>query len=77
MAGLFHPERYTRETAMDPNELVDAWRAQGKHAAYISEPDDIVRHLAGRLRGDEVVLIMSNGGFGGIHEKLLTALRER
>jgi UDP-N-acetylmuramate: L-alanyl-gamma-D-glutamyl-meso-diaminopimelate ligase len=77
MAGLFHPERYTRETAMDPNELVAAWRAQGKHAAYIPGPDDIVAHLLERLRGDEVVLIMSNGGFGGIHEKLLRGLRER
>jgi UDP-N-acetylmuramate: L-alanyl-gamma-D-glutamyl-meso-diaminopimelate ligase len=75
LAGLFHPERYTRETALDPDQLVEAWRAAGKEAWYIPSPDDIVSHLAPRLTHDEVVLVMSNGGFGGIHGKLLGALR--
>ncbi|HEV2129989.1 MAG TPA: cyanophycin synthetase, partial [Longimicrobiaceae bacterium] len=75
LAGLFHPERYTAETAMNPHELVEAWRGQGKEADFIPDPDEIVRHLAPRLQRDEVVLIMSNGGFGGIHGKLLEALR--
>jgi UDP-N-acetylmuramate: L-alanyl-gamma-D-glutamyl-meso-diaminopimelate ligase len=74
MAGLFHPERYTRETAIDPDEMVAGWRSQGKQAEYIPAPDDIVRYLMETLRGGEVVLIMSNGGFGGIHEKLLAQL---
>ncbi|HEV7590836.1 MAG TPA: Mur ligase family protein, partial [Longimicrobium sp.] len=75
LAGLFHPERYTAETAMNPLELVDGWRAEGKEAWFIPDPDEIVRHLAPRLTGGEVVLVMSNGGFGGIHDKLLSALR--
>jgi UDP-N-acetylmuramate: L-alanyl-gamma-D-glutamyl-meso-diaminopimelate ligase len=74
LAGLFHPERYTAETAMNPHELVDGWRAEGKEAWFIPDPDEIVRHLAPRLTGGEVVLVMSNGGFGGIHDKLLKAL---
>jgi UDP-N-acetylmuramate: L-alanyl-gamma-D-glutamyl-meso-diaminopimelate ligase len=74
LAGLFHPERYTAETALDPTAMVDALRAQGKRAAYLPAVDDIVRQLVGTLAGDEVVLIMSNGGFGGIHQKLLDAL---
>ncbi|HEY0306413.1 MAG TPA: UDP-N-acetylmuramate:L-alanyl-gamma-D-glutamyl-meso-diaminopimelate ligase [Longimicrobiales bacterium] len=77
IAGLFHPERYTSQTALDPNELVDRWRGEGKTAEYIPEPDRIVEYLSGSLRGDEVVLIMSNGGFGGIHAKLLSALESR
>ena len=77
VAGLFHPERYTAETAMDPHRMVDAWRGQGKTADYIAEPDEIVRRLVPDLRGGEVVLVMSNGGFGGIHDKLLDALRGR
>lgn len=75
LAGLFHPERYTAETAMNPHELVEAWRGEGKEAHFIPAPDEIVRHLTPRLRGGEVVLIMSNGGFGGIHGKLLEAMR--
>ena len=74
VAGLFRPERYTQETALDPLELVEAWRARGRQADYIPDVDEIVRVLASRLKGGEVVLIMSNGGFGGIHGKLLAAL---
>ncbi|HEX2189987.1 MAG TPA: UDP-N-acetylmuramate:L-alanyl-gamma-D-glutamyl-meso-diaminopimelate ligase [Longimicrobiaceae bacterium] len=77
LAGLFHPERYTADTAMNPLEMVDAWRAAGKPARFISSPDDIVRELVPELEGGEVVLVMSNGGFGGIHGKLLDALRGR
>jgi UDP-N-acetylmuramate: L-alanyl-gamma-D-glutamyl-meso-diaminopimelate ligase len=75
LAGLFHPERYTQETAMDPNALVRAWHAEGRAAAYIPAADDIVTDLAPRLASGDVVLIMSNGGFGGVHDKLLAALR--
>jgi UDP-N-acetylmuramate: L-alanyl-gamma-D-glutamyl-meso-diaminopimelate ligase len=77
LAGLFHPERYTEETAIHPERMVDAWRAQGKDAHFIPAADDIVARIAPELRGGEVVLVMSNGGFGGIHDKLLGALRER
>ncbi|HET8657088.1 MAG TPA: Mur ligase domain-containing protein [Longimicrobiaceae bacterium] len=75
LAGLFHPERYTAQTAMDPEAVIAALRAGGKEAAYIPQVDDIVRWLAERLRGGEVVMFMSNGGFGGIHQKLLERLR--
>ncbi len=77
IAGLFHPERYTSQTALDPHELVERWRSEGKTAEYIPEPDRIVEYLSGSLQGNEVVLIMSNGGFGGIHGKLITALEKR
>ncbi|HET6232487.1 MAG TPA: UDP-N-acetylmuramate:L-alanyl-gamma-D-glutamyl-meso-diaminopimelate ligase [Longimicrobiaceae bacterium] len=77
LAGLFHPERYTAETAIHPLEMVDAWRAQGKPADHIAGADEIVADLVPRLKGNEVVLVMSNGGFGGIHGKLLDALKSR
>ncbi len=38
---------------------------------------EIIDHLLPQLREGDVVAIMSNGGFGGIHEKLLAALKER
>ncbi|MGH7466969.1 MAG: UDP-N-acetylmuramate:L-alanyl-gamma-D-glutamyl-meso-diaminopimelate ligase [Longimicrobiales bacterium] len=75
LAGLFHPERYTHETAIDPEAMVQAWVQQGKTAHFIPDVDEIVRSLAGTLRGGEIVLIMSNGAFGGIHGKLLAALQ--
>jgi UDP-N-acetylmuramate: L-alanyl-gamma-D-glutamyl-meso-diaminopimelate ligase len=77
LAGLFHPERYDAKTGMNPDELVAGLRADGKQADYIPEVDRIVATLGERLSGDEVVLVMSNGGFGGIHEKLLAELGKR
>lgn len=77
MAGLFHPERYTASTALNPHEMVEGWRGAGKQAEYMPDVDDIVRYLSRTLTGNEVVLIMSNGGFGGIHDKLLATLRQR
>ena len=74
LAGLFRPERYTSETGLDPDRLVADLSADGIESHYIPKVADIVEHLTSRLRGGEVVLIMSNGGFGGIHEKLLDAL---
>ena len=77
LAGLFHPERYTKDTAMDPHNVVAALRVMGKGAEYIPAPDDIVAHLRAAARPGDVVVIMSNGGFGGVHEKLLSALESR
>jgi UDP-N-acetylmuramate: L-alanyl-gamma-D-glutamyl-meso-diaminopimelate ligase len=74
LAGLFHPERYTSETALDPERLVGDLRAAGRVADYIPDVDEIVSRVVAELRGDEVLLVMSNGGFGGIHGKLLEAL---
>jgi UDP-N-acetylmuramate: L-alanyl-gamma-D-glutamyl-meso-diaminopimelate ligase len=75
IARLFHPERYTTETAMSPGEMLDHLRARGREARFIASADDIVSDLAPRLTGTEVVVIMSNGSFGGIHDKMLNALR--
>jgi UDP-N-acetylmuramate: L-alanyl-gamma-D-glutamyl-meso-diaminopimelate ligase len=75
MAGLFHPERYTAQTALDPHALVASWSARGLPARYEPDIDRIVAHIAATAKPGDVVLIMSNGGFGGIHGKLLSALQ--
>jgi UDP-N-acetylmuramate: L-alanyl-gamma-D-glutamyl-meso-diaminopimelate ligase len=76
IAQLFHPERYTAETAISPQEILERLRERGRKANFIPSPDEIVFDLVPRLQGGEVVVIMSNGSFGGIHEKMLNALRE-
>lgn len=75
-ARLFHPERYTKETAIDVDGLIASWQKQGKPASYIPDPDRIVEYITPRLKPGDVVLIMSNGGFGSIHEKLLKSLSD-
>lgn len=74
LAGLFRPERYDASTGLDPHQLARSLREQGTLAEYLPDVDDIVRDLASTVRSGDVVLIMSNGGFGGIHVKLLASL---
>src|SRR5258706_191736 len=59
---------------LDIAKLIENIAAQNKPAFAISNVDEIVRSLAAELRSGDVVAIMSNGAFGGIHEKLLSAL---
>jgi UDP-N-acetylmuramate: L-alanyl-gamma-D-glutamyl-meso-diaminopimelate ligase len=74
LAGLFHPERYDKQTGMDPRELADSLRADGVVADFIPEVDRIVASVAPEAKAGDVLLVMSNGSFGGIHDKLLEAL---
>ena len=69
-SSLPEPERLSAE------QLVDDLTRQGRHARHIPEVDDIVSTIAREHRDGDVVVLMSNGGFGGIHGKLLRALRE-
>ncbi len=61
---------------LSAEQLVDDLSRQGRHARHIPEIDDIVSTIARERRDGDVVVLMSNGGFGGIHGKLLQALRE-
>jgi UDP-N-acetylmuramate: L-alanyl-gamma-D-glutamyl-meso-diaminopimelate ligase len=46
-------------------------------AALYSDIERIVADLAGEMKGGENIVVMSNGGFGGIHQKLVGALQSR
>ncbi|HEY0347213.1 MAG TPA: Mur ligase family protein, partial [Pyrinomonadaceae bacterium] len=59
---------------LDIEKLIEDISAQNKPAHAITDVDEIVEKLSGELRSGDVVAIMSNGAFGGIHEKVLTAL---
>jgi UDP-N-acetylmuramate: L-alanyl-gamma-D-glutamyl-meso-diaminopimelate ligase len=59
---------------LNTTKLIDDIAAQNKPALAITDVDEIVRCLTPELRSGDVVAIMSNGAFGGIHEKLLAAL---
>ena len=45
-------------------------KAYGKPARLLADADAIVESIAPELRAGDVVAILSNGGFGGIYEKL-------
>ncbi|HYR75212.1 MAG TPA: UDP-N-acetylmuramate:L-alanyl-gamma-D-glutamyl-meso-diaminopimelate ligase [Pyrinomonadaceae bacterium] len=75
VAGVFDTRKATEKgDVLDTAKLIEDIAAQSKPAFAISDVDEIVRRLVSELRSGDVVAIMSNGGFGGIHEKLLGAL---
>src|SRR3954470_8970668 len=55
-------------------ELVRDLHSLGQSAREAESLDDIVAGIAKEHRPGDLVVLMSNGGFGGIHQKLLRAL---
>jgi UDP-N-acetylmuramate: L-alanyl-gamma-D-glutamyl-meso-diaminopimelate ligase len=55
-------------------DAVQALAPMGKQAVVSDGVDDIVKRVVAASRHGDHVLCMSNGGFGGIHQKLLDAL---
>src|ERR1044071_6186501 len=59
------------EERLNPEKLMQDLKGAGKPAAYLSDVETIVAHVASNVQGGDVVCVFSNGGFGGIHGKLL------
>jgi UDP-N-acetylmuramate: L-alanyl-gamma-D-glutamyl-meso-diaminopimelate ligase len=58
-------------------DLKSAVAGLGARAAFAPSVDELVKGLAAESRPGDHILVMSNGGFGGLHDKLLAALRAR
>jgi UDP-N-acetylmuramate: L-alanyl-gamma-D-glutamyl-meso-diaminopimelate ligase len=61
-------ERFSSE------ELVAELNRRGKAAGFFADTDQIIDHLAQTTAPGDVILVMSNGGFDNIHERLLASL---
>ncbi len=59
------------------DDLVKDLRAAGLDAAALDGPDAIAAELGATARPGDVLLVMSNGAFGNVWEKLLSKLGER
>jgi UDP-N-acetylmuramate: L-alanyl-gamma-D-glutamyl-meso-diaminopimelate ligase len=59
---------------LNPEKLMQDLRMAGRPAVYLPTVESIIDHVvAGAVTGD-VICVFSNGGFGGIHDRLLTRL---
>ncbi len=61
-------ERFSSE------DLVAELDRRGKTAGFFADTDRIIEHLAQTAAPGDVILVMSNGGFDNIHERLLASL---
>ena len=60
---------------VDPVKLMNDLHSMGRPAWYLPNVESIANHVAKEAIGGDVICVFSNGGFGGIHEKLLERLQ--
>jgi UDP-N-acetylmuramate: L-alanyl-gamma-D-glutamyl-meso-diaminopimelate ligase len=77
VAGVFKSDAIPEAERLDVEAVISRLVASGRTARLLPSADAIVETIAPELRDGDVVAILSNGGFGGIYEKLPAALRAR
>ncbi|HEY4933236.1 MAG TPA: UDP-N-acetylmuramate:L-alanyl-gamma-D-glutamyl-meso-diaminopimelate ligase [Terriglobales bacterium] len=70
LAGVFKSDAIAEAERLDPQKVIAKLNASGTPARLLASADAIVDAIAPELRHGDVVAILSNGGFGGIYEKL-------
>jgi UDP-N-acetylmuramate: L-alanyl-gamma-D-glutamyl-meso-diaminopimelate ligase len=74
VAGL---ERIPPQERLDPRQVMEDLRHRGRPAEYLPDVVSIIAFLERTTRPGDVVAVLSNGGFGQIHARLLAALQTR
>jgi UDP-N-acetylmuramate: L-alanyl-gamma-D-glutamyl-meso-diaminopimelate ligase len=77
LASVFKSDAVPEAERLDTQVVIAKLRDAGRAARLLASADDIVTAITPELREGDVVAILSNGGFGGIYEKLPAALRVR
>jgi UDP-N-acetylmuramate: L-alanyl-gamma-D-glutamyl-meso-diaminopimelate ligase len=75
VASVFKSEVIPSAERLDLAALATQIQKHGRRARVIADVDSIVQMVAPEMRSGDVVTILSNGGFGGIYEKLPRRLK--
>jgi UDP-N-acetylmuramate: L-alanyl-gamma-D-glutamyl-meso-diaminopimelate ligase len=70
VANVFKSDAIPPAARLDLAALAAQVQKHGRRARIVPEVDGIVQLVAPEMRPGDVVAILSNGGFGGIYEKL-------
>ena len=74
IVGPIHrPDMLPKGERLDPERLVRDLTRLGKNARHIGEFSEIVETIRSEASPGDVIGILSNGGFGGIHKQLVEA----
>ncbi len=76
VAGVFRSEAVPENERLELPALAAEIERNGRRARLLADADAIVQTVSPEMRSGDVVAILSNGGFGGIYEKLPSRLRE-
>ena len=73
----FNSDQIPQADLFDSTKLADDLVKRGQAAVCLNEVDQVVKDLTSSVPAGGVILVMSNGAFDNIHEKLLAGLKER
>ena len=75
VANVFKSEAIPEAERLDLAAVAAQIQKHGRRARIVPTVEGIVQLVAPELRPGDVVAILSNGGFGGIYEKLPERLK--
>jgi UDP-N-acetylmuramate: L-alanyl-gamma-D-glutamyl-meso-diaminopimelate ligase len=74
LGGVFRAQQLGDENRLDPETVAASVRALGKDANVVCGGEGMAEFLAANAKSNDLLLIMSNGSFDGLCEKLLVKL---
>lgn len=74
LSDVFMPEKVMNGPILDVEKIVCDLKKNHKKAHHIADTNQIIEHIAQTTQKPTAVLIMSNGGFDGIHKRLIQRL---
>jgi UDP-N-acetylmuramate: L-alanyl-gamma-D-glutamyl-meso-diaminopimelate ligase len=77
LGPVHRPQQLADSERLSPDAVAEVLRARGRDARAFPSANAIAEYLAGEVRRGDVVLVMSNGSFDGLCEKLLERLRRK
>ncbi len=77
LGGVHRAGQLSEEQRLDPETITSAIRELGKDARVLPSAEAIAEFLAGEARAGDLLLVMSNGSFDALCEKLLKRLASR
>ena len=76
LGGVFRPQQLGDENRLEPETVAESVRELGKSARVFPSADAIADQLSSEAEPGDVLLVMSNGSFDGLCEKLLAKLAQ-
>ena len=76
IAQVFSASHLAPEETLSPDRVAEGIRNRGKKAVTFDTTEEIISFLASEVRPGDHIVIMSNGGFDNIHNRLLARLQK-
>jgi UDP-N-acetylmuramate: L-alanyl-gamma-D-glutamyl-meso-diaminopimelate ligase len=74
LGGVFRSQQLGDENRLDPESVAESVRKLGKSARVFPSADAIAEHLSAEAQEGDILLVMSNGSFDGLCDKLMKKL---